>query len=278
MAKGYLIMNLPYNQIENCNDYKKLLWKTLHQGVTVRPRGLEIKELSDAQISIHPDYPFMMFANRKYPLNYFKEEMKWKLTANPFDESIKAHAKMWESVQNPDGTFNSNYGVYWFGEQRGFWNVVEELTRDKDSRRAIIPMLSKEHMSPQTVDTVCTESIGWRIRNDELITSVHMRSSDQIFGLGTDIPTFSFVTKLLYAILKEVHPGLRLGLVTITAMSSHIYSRHYDMVEAILNENEDDFTPIYLPDCNAIQAIRIISSRGKPLSKTGELGAWLYDQ
>lgn len=264
-------------QQNNIRNIKTMLWRTMNEGLEVKPRGELIREIGDLQLVVHPDYPFMGFKNRKYPFNYFKEEMKWKLTANPYDDSIKAHARMWESVQNPDGTFNSNYGQYWFGEQKGFWTVVEELIRDVHSRRAVIPMLSKDHMAPQTRDTVCTESIGWRIRNDQLVTSVHMRSSDQIFGLGTDIPTFSFLTKLLLGVLKAQYPGLSLGYMTITAMSSHIYERHFDMVDKILNEPYEDFTSMNLPDCNIVEAMSIISNRGAKDNGGGILGRWLFD-
>lgn len=261
----------------NITQIKSMFWKTLKDGQVVFPRGRMIREIGDLQLMVHPDYPFMCFKNRRYPLNYFKEEMKWKLSADPYNDSIKQHAKMWESVQNKDGTFNSNYGQYWFGEQKGFWTVVEELVRDMHSRRAVIPMLSKEHMTPQTTDTVCTESIGWRIRDNQLVTSVHMRSSDQIFGLGTDIPTFSFLTKLLHGVLTSVYPNLSLGFMTITAMSSHIYDTHFDMVNKILDESNEEFVSVRLPDCNAAEALSIISNRGAVKMGCGELGAWLFD-
>src|SRR5574337_749724 len=167
---------------ENAKRFLEMWGRTLTYGCCIRPRGEEVREIGDLQLAVVPEYPFQSFADRKYNLDYFKKEMLWKLGANKYDESIKAHAKMWESVQNPNGTFNSNYGQYWFGEQRGFWSVIEELIRDRDSRRAVIPMLSKEHMTPETKDTVCTEAVGFRIRGDLLYMSVHMRSSDQVFG------------------------------------------------------------------------------------------------
>lgn len=249
--------------------------RTMTQGVEIKPRSLLIREIEDLQLTVHPQFPFMTFQDRNYNVDYFKKEMIWKLSANKYDETIKKHAKMWESVQNPDGTFNSNYGQFWFGEQNGFWFVVQELTRDPDSRRAVIPMLNKDHLKPETVDTVCTESIGFRIRNGKLNMSIHMRSSDQVFGLGTDIPTFAFLYRLVLGMLQMNDLGLGMGSMCLTAMSSHIYDRHFKMVTDILNNGVDKLEVVHMPFCTGTEALKIVASRGKNMTGTGELGEWL---
>lgn len=264
--------------IDNAETWLDMFEHTLTEGKSVNPRGQQILELEDFQLTFDPRYPFMGFDARKYNVFYFKREMIWKLGANRFDDSIKNHAKMWESVQNMDGSFNSNYGQYWFGEQQGFFSVIGELLRDKDSRRAIVPMLSRNHMTPETRDTVCTESVAFRIRDDVLNMSVHMRSSDQIFGLGTDMPTFSFLFFLVYKVLKDAYPMLQVGSVTITAMSSHIYARHFDMVKQIIKDELIGYKYIDLPvPTSSIEAIKIATSRGQDLNNCGPLGNWLLD-
>lgn len=252
------------SMMTNASLLMDLFERTMASDIIIQPRGQLVKELGDAQITLDPRYPFQGFRVRKYDVGYFKEEMRWKLGANRYDDSIKKHAKMWEAVQNPDGTFNSNYGVFWFGEQKGFWTVIEELIRDRDSRRAVIPMLGPQHMTPETVDTVCTEGVGFRIRGDKLYMSVHMRSSDQIFGLGTDIPTFSTLYMLVLGMLQPYYCGLKVGSITITAMSSHIYERHFKMVEAIL-QGEEPYTSPRLPEAaEPAEVMAIIAHRGKP--------------
>ena len=241
------------------------LWDyTLKHGLKSSPRGMEVTEIFNATISYSPSYPFQEFHNRKYDIEYFKAEMRWKLGASKYDDSIKAYAKMWEEVQNPDGTFNSNYGQFWFGPQAGIWHVVTELIRDQDSRRAVIPMLSAEHLTPYTKDTVCTECITFYIRENTLHMTVHMRSSDQVFGLGTDAPTFATLYWLVHALLGDVYKNLNHGRITITAVNSHIYSRHYSMVRKCLDElDHPTLTP--LPYCvDSAEAMQIISSRGRP--------------
>lgn len=257
-------------------------WYTcMRQGETLKPRGLEIKELEDYKFSIYPEYPFMTFEDRKYNIEYFKNEMLWKLGADRFDDSIKQHAKMWASVQNEDGSFNSNYGQYWFGEQKGFWSVVNELISDPDSRRAVIPMLNASHMDNNVKDKVCTFGVGFRIRNNELNMSVQMRSSDQIFGLGTDLPTFSFLMRMVHAALRNTYHNLTFGRLSVTAMSSHIYSNHYEMVEKILVKDMQGYQIVEMPYVSGMaEVLFLISTKGKYAyaPKEFELANWLISK
>lgn len=251
--------------LENLQAYRDLMSSTLMDGTEVRPRGQTIRELLDTQITLSPIFPFQTFTSRKYNVEYFRQEMLWKLGASKMDDSIKQHAKMWESVQNPDGSFNSNYGQYWFGQQMGFWKALMELVRDVDSRRATIPMLADDHLSPETRDTVCTEAITFHVRNRVLFMSVHMRSSDQIFGLGTDVPTFSVLYMLMLGMLRAVltHP-VHVGQITLTAASSHIYQRHFDMVHDVCSEDLTECELIELPEPSGIgECMAIIGHRGK---------------
>ena len=236
----------------------------MDNGVKIYPRGEEVLEIGDLQLVVDPREPFMNFKARKYPLNYFRREMLWKLGASKYDRSIENCAKMWDSVRNPDGSFNSNYGQYWFAGEQNIFSVVTELIRDPDSRRACIPMLSTEHMAPWVKDTVCTEAVSFRLRDMCLHMSVHMRSSDSVFGLGTDIPTFSFLYRLVAALLQPCFGNdIRFGYITITAASSHIYSRHYEIVNKIIDEGIDSYTAIDMPMTKYMEAMFLISKRGK---------------
>lgn len=261
----------------NYNVWLQMFSDTMTNGIETMPRGQVIRELEDYKIVIDPKYPFMNFKHRNLKIDYFKKEMLWKLTGDPFNTDIMAHAKMWASVRNNDGSFNSNYGQYWFGEQMGLFVAFNELVKDVYSRRAVIPMLRASHIGPQVKDTVCTESVGFRIRNGKLNMSVHMRSSDQIFGLGTDIPTFAFLQRLLLGMLQSVYTELELGSMTIVAMSSHIYGRHFEMVDAILAEPSVLECSI-MPVPSVREAFKIAASGGNVDKNWGKLAFWLVTE
>lgn len=263
------------SQIDNATTMCELFSTTMGEGYRTAPRGEEIREILNPVITLDPHYPFQLWPARRYNIEYFKAEMRWKLGASRMDDSIKKHAKMWENVQNPDGSFNSNYGQFWFGDQMGLMKAVFELIRDRDSRRACIPMLTNAHLTPETRDTVCTESVTLHIRDNLLHMSVHMRSSDQIFGLGTDVPTFSVLLLLAHGLLHDKYPEVGVGNLTIVAASSHIYSRHFKMVEEILNREWTDTDTVRLPVCQVAQAMAIIADRG--VSKTTRSFGHLYE-
>lgn len=249
----------------------------LTNGLVTSPRGQKICELEDYKFTIDPMYPFMNFKHRNLKIEYFKKEMLWKLSGDPFNRSIMAHAKMWESVQNNDGSFNSNYGQYWFGEQMGLFVAFNELVKDLNSRRAVIPMLRASHIGPQVKDTVCTESVGFRIREGKLNMSVHMRSSDQIFGLGTDIPTFAFLQRLLCSMLQSVYPSICMGSMTVVAMSSHIYERHFEMVRNIISDPSVSECSL-MPIPTTAEAFKIAASGGLIDAEWGHLSRWLVTE
>lgn len=267
--------------MHNAIVMKDLYARTMDQDSLVI-RSSEVKELMNQTIVLDSDCPFLTFPSRKLNINYFKKEMIWKLGANPHDESIKDHAKMWASVQNLDGTFNSNYGQYWFGEQAGLYKAFNELVRDNFTRRAVIPMLSAKHVGPHVKDQVCTGYITFHIRPDyhvmKLEMSVSMRSSDQIFGLGTDIPTFASLHRIMLGMLNSVYDReLFLGSLSIHAVSSHIYSRHFDMVNSIL-KNDEHLEPGYrMPSIKPSEAFKLAACGGDVKAEFGEFSAWLLD-
>ena len=75
--------------------------------------------------------------------------------------------------------------------------------------------------------------------------SVHMRSQDAIYGLGNDIPAFSFVQEMLFTYLKDVYPGLVLGKYYHAVDSLHVYEKHFGLLDKIVND--DEYEIIYCP-------------------------------
>ena len=261
----------------NYDTWLNMFSDVMLNGFETSPRSQRIRELEDYKITINPMYPFMNFKHRNLKIEYFKQEMLWKLSGDPFNRTIMAHAKMWESVQNNDGSFNSNYGQYWFGEQMGLFVAFNELIKDDNSRRAVIPMLRASHIGPQVKDTVCTEAVGFRIRNGLLNMSIHMRSSDQVFGLGTDTPTFAFLQRLLYGMLRSVYPDIGLGSMTIVSMSSHIYERHFAMIDQIIADPSVAECSL-MPIPTIAEAFKIAASGGKVDASWGHLARWLVTE
>ena len=209
----------------------------LTNGIETSPRGARVKELEKYQFTLAPYERFTSFNARKMNFNYLKKEWLWYLSADPFDDMITDHAQMWKDIRQPDGRFFSNYGQYWFGKQEGLKWVIQELTRDPDSRRAVIPMLNFTHLFPSNKDVVCTEAITFRIRDNKLNMTVNMRSNDAIWGMTNDVACFSFLWEVTATLLQR-----EMGTYCHKADSLHVYERHFQMLEDLVEEGVEGYT------------------------------------
>lgn len=236
----------------------------INSGNAVSPRGSKILEIEDGMLVLSPMYPCMSFEDRNLNIGYAKHEWIWKLSGDRYDASIAEHAKAWTNLKDVDGGYNSNYGQYFFGQQNGIDWVVKELIRDKDSRRAAIPLMNADHLRANNPDHVCTESITFRIRNGALNMSVNMRSNDFIWGFTNDAITFSCLYRLVYALLRPFYPDLLVGTYCHKADSLHIYERHWNMAKQIATNGMAKFKPVHIPMIETYQeAMLLIATQGK---------------
>ena len=226
-------------------------------GIEVEPRGLKVKESQNYSFYLTGGVRFANFESRKLSLDYIKREFLWYLKGDKYDTSIADHAKIWKSTIDDRGIINSNYGQYIFGEINQFWRVVDILKEDRDSRRASIMILSSDHVLNATHDVPCTYAINFRIRMNSLNMSVHMRSQDAIYGLGNDIPTFSFIHEMMQKALKKYYPDLALGHYYHVADSFHVYERHFEMLRKIAKG--DKFNHIEVPEIDGPEEVDFLT-------------------
>ena len=135
-------------------QFREIYQKLDKEGRLCSPRELLIKEIENFHYNFEPYTRFANFECRKLNLNYIKKEFLWYLKGNRYDTSIVEYAKLWGDIVNEDGSINSNYGQYIFTSGQ-FDKVIETLKNDKDSRRASIMLLNKDHLLSKTRDIPC---------------------------------------------------------------------------------------------------------------------------
>lgn len=231
------------------------IYKDVQRGNDVAPRGLKILELENYGYTLHPWERFVNFKSRKLNLKYIKTEFLWYLKGDKFDVSIADHAKIWKGTINEDGSINSNYGQYVFGTQQQFNTVVDTLKEDKDSRRASMMILSKEHLTSDR-DVPCTYALNFRIRKNKLKMTVRMRSQDAIFGMGNDAACFSFIHEMMLNALKEFYPELEYGDYFHSSDSFHVYERHFEMLKKLADD--DLYLPVYCPPISGPDEVKFL--------------------
>lgn len=247
------------------NLFRMMYIQLLMDGKEIRPRDLRCIEVQNFHFQLPPYVRFTNFEARKLNLDYIKREFLWYLKGDPKDISICEHAKMWSTLIREDGSINSNYGQYIFGDLNQFDVCKSILENDKDSRRASILILQPHHVKDlKSKDVPCTYSINFRIREEHLNMTVHMRSQDIIYGMSNDIPTFSFIHEMMYVALTEHYPTLKHGDYFHIVDSMHVYEKHYKMIKE-MTELEAKYDFVDCPQISSPEEVRFLRLHAKGL-------------
>jgi thymidylate synthase len=264
------------NNPETILNMYRMVWRGGHES---EARGQKTKNIRNLAVVMDAaTAPLTSFKARNLNLAYCKREWLWYLGADKMDASIMEHAKMWTKLQQPDGSFYSNYGQYMFageGEKPSqFVYCLNQLKEDAGTRRASMVLLQPYHLFPENTDTVCTYSINFCIEEDTLHMTVMMRSNDVIFGFTNDAFCFQQLYTFMLALLRRKYNKLRAGTYTHIANSMHVYERHYEMIDAIIRGGMRFYEPIQVPAMYDTEAAELIKSKGQ--YNEGVYPRWLH--
>ena len=202
----------------------------LNKNFTVDRNGSKTIELLGA--SFHATEPAIFGTPNQ---EYIDAEIAWyeSQSTNIYDIFIdKDPPKAWQMTANRHGEINSNYGHLIFSDKYNnqFEQVVNELRKNKDSRRASMiytrPSIWLEYNDQNKNDYICTNSLTYYIRDNELHCVVQMRSNDVIFGYRND---YAWQEYVLCTLADEL--GVDDGEIYWQVQNLHVYERHFDLVE-----------------------------------------------
>lgn len=165
---------------------------------------------------------------------YITREVSWydsqSLNVADIPEPIPP---IWRKVADEFGNILSNYGFLVYNAQNGnqFGQVVRELMNDKDSRRAVMIYTRPTMHAEAKGDFVCTNTVQYVIRDNQLHAIVQMRSNDAVFGYRNDYAWQSIIHTRLWRELKTVYPDIKMGSIVWQAQSLHIYPRHIPLLK-----------------------------------------------
>tara|TARA_R100001198_G_C5191633_1_gene184079 strand:+ start:55 stop:699 length:645 start_codon:yes stop_codon:yes gene_type:complete len=155
---------------------------------------------------------------RKWNKDYAEYEWQWYLSANRNAEEIGKRAPIWLKCMDKNKEVNSNYGWHWQqNDQIGY--VINELKKNKESRRASISIYDAKQRHNFDNDTPCTYAIHFYIVDNKLNMSVMMRSNDLWYGFCNDQYCFS---KLQIMVAEELN--INIGKYYHFVNNMHIYN------------------------------------------------------
>ena len=165
---------------------------------------------------------------------YVERELEWYESMSLYVDDIPGITPaIWKQVADRAGKINSNYGwaIYHKDNHLQYVRVFNELLHLPNSRRAVMiytrPTMWEDYKRDGMSDFMCTNTVQYMIRNQQLVAIVQMRSNDVVFGYRNDYAWQKHVADTLttdLGLTKEPKIIWHVG-------SLHVYERHFDKVK-----------------------------------------------
>jgi hypothetical protein len=137
-------------------------------------------------------------------------------------------------VREDDGTVHGNYGGR---VSLQIADVVNKLDADPTSRQAVIQIWNKnldsEYRQPMPKDIPCTIALTFRVRDELLLLSVVMRSSDVWLGMPFDVFQFRQLQRTVAHLL-----GYDIGEYCHHSISMHLYEKDLERARSLTFDDE----------------------------------------
>ena len=198
--------------------WPNLVNRVINYGKQASPRNLDTIEVENVELEyLHPTYVFNNRIRRLNPVFHLVELMYFMDGRS--DDLLSSYIKKMEDFINPETRrFDGSYGP---ALHYGMPYIVYALANDESTRRAVLPILDKQHVVQQhSKDFPCNIILGFRIRDKKLNMNVVTRSQDLYRGFLYDTLEFQLLQTLMSQLL-----GVEIGTYHHTIFSLHLYSQ-----------------------------------------------------
>jgi thymidylate synthase len=218
--------------------FKDAIRTVLSSGAEVPSRNGGTREVLGASFSIQEGNPIWIDCpTRKWNPVYAAGEALWYLSG---DDSLRGIAKFAPSYSRFSDDKKTLHGAYGPRIWKSMRALINELHRNPDSRRAVIPIWSGpadwRAIEDSSLDIPCTVSLQFLIREGRLIMFVNMRSNDVWLGLPNDVFAFRCVQYFVADSLAVLGSPVEVGAYYHSASSLHIYDQNRELCEVILGD------------------------------------------
>lgn len=230
----------------------KVLHALLTQGRDQPSRNGKTAELLHPTIHLdRTDNPYMTTPGRGASLVAQIAETMWMLAGRDDIEWLSRYLPRAADFSDDGKTWSGAYGPRLRGwaigpERHGprgshdygtvdqLDYVIETLSKDRDSRRAVFAIYDPVQDSGglSVKDIPCNNWLHFLIRDGQLHTHVATRSNDAMWG-------WSGINSFAWSVLAQVVAsavGVACGPITFSISSLHLYERHFDKAQRIVDQ------------------------------------------
>lgn len=131
-------------------------------------------------------------------------------------------------------------------------DVIKFFEKDgKMTRRAVVSIhdpsrdtftqLKEVYDQEDTLDLSCNMMLIFYVTPDDRFNCrVINRSNDCVFGMGINITEFSVIQEMIYDQVRQIHPELLLGILTVSSNNFHCYDFTRGQLESVVANSITD--------------------------------------
>lgn len=218
--------------------FREGLRKILTEGEVIAVRGSETKEVRSHLIKIaHPLERVYLIPGRNNNIFAQIAESLWVMAGRNDMEFLSRYLPRAVDFSDDGKVWRGGYGPRlrnWYGVDQ-IKEVAAILNNDPNSRRAVVMIFDPAQDNIESKDIPCNNWLHFTIRNGKLHLNVAIRSNDIWWG-------FSGINSFEWSVLHEMMAdwtGTEVGEYSHFASSFHLYDRHYEQAEKIINNSPD---------------------------------------
>jgi thymidylate synthase len=236
-------------------------------GQRVSPRGMATREVLDVGILLtRPRARLLLAPPTRIPNPAFAvAETVWILSGSDAPWIFDFNGQLAQYAD--DGVLRGAYGPRlrrWNGAVDQMLRVVEILTDDPDSRRALIQLYDPARDAAGHRDVPCTLGFQFHLRNGRLDMATSMRGQDVWIGLPYDLFFYTTLHELVAGWL-----GAELGTYRHHVGSLHIYERDMESAAAVTSVTALPEMPELVTDWDGFDDLLSHVQAGKATGHTG---------
>lgn len=198
--------------------------------------------------------------------NYLPQAPRFSDDGKTWRGGYGPRLRRWSTGGSAHGTEAENHSI----DQLQY--IIDLLREDPDTRRAVFTIYDPATDSRPGKDIPCNNWVHFLARDGKLHAHVAIRSNDVMWG-------WSGINSFEWSILNQVvaaYAGLHPGTITYDISSLHLYERHYDKAQRIVDQTllADNELDAGMWNDEFPGESRWFSQQDAKLSLDGQLSLW----